>query len=149
MASGTTQRLGGVLMTDQRSASEAVMMMWLAAGDDSALATVLDRHVIVGVLHIIKGTSGLDFDTDSVPVLKAPGGITMARLEGPDLTPEIEVVLERLKSRLKSREAAGGAAILGALADRFAFFIFEVGDQMVGQGWTADYAGRVYPVKTA
>jgi len=149
MGTVSAQRLGGVLMTDQRSSSEAVMIMWLAAGDDSALGPVLDRHVILGVLHLSKSQTGLVFDSDSRPVLMAPGGVVMARLEDADLTHEMQSVLRRLTARLKSREVPGEAAVLGALADRIAFFVFETGDQSLGTGWTVDYAGRVYPLKAA
>lgn len=147
MASESAQRLGGVLMTDERSASEAVMIMWLAAGDDSALATALEHQVIIGAIHISRGVLGLEFDGTRVPVLAAPGGIAMERLaELPDST---QSVLRRLKARLKSGEENAISAVMGALADHLAFFVFEKGDEPIGPGWTLDYAGRTYPLKPA
>ena len=148
MANGSAQRLDGVLMTDQRSASEAVMIMWLGATGDSALTPVLNRHVIFGVVRLFRGESGLNFDIGSPPVLKAPGGIVMARLDAPDLTDEMQNVLQRLRTRLKSREAPD-AGLWAALADQLSFHIFEKGEDPVGPGWTLDYAGRTYPVKAA
>lgn len=148
MASMSAQRLGGVLMTDQRSASEAVMIMWLAASQDSALAPALDRHVIIGALHISRGETGLEFDTESIPLLSVDGA-PMTLLEGPDLTEQMNSVLRRLRARLKSREASAETAVLGALADRLVFYIYEVGDEAVGPGWTVDYAGRTYPMRAA
>jgi|GEM_PF-1467524 len=148
MVSMSAQRLGGVLMTDQRSASEAVMIMWLAAAEDSALAPVLDRHVIIGALHISRGAAGLEFDADSIPLLSVDGA-PMTLLEGPDLTEKMHSVLRRLRARLKSREASAETAVLGALADRLGFFIYETGAEAVGAGWTVDYAGRTYPMRAA
>lgn len=148
MANGSAQRLDGVLMTDQRSASEAVMIMWLGATGDSALTPVLNRHVIFGVVRLFRAENGLNFDIGSPPVLKAPGGTVMARLEGSDLTDEMLNVLQRLRTKLKSREMAD-AGLWATLADQLSFHVFEKGDEPVGPGWTLDYAGRAYPVKAA
>ncbi len=147
MASESAQRLGGVLMTDERSASEAVMIMWLAAGDDSALAATLDHQVIIGAIHFSRGVLGLEFDGTSIPVLAAPGGIAMERLDA--LSDSTQSVLRRLKVRLKSGEENAVSAVMGALADHLTFFVFEKGEEPIGPGWTVDYAGRTYPLKPA
>jgi hypothetical protein len=149
MASETAQRLGGVLLTDERSASEAVMIMWLAAGDDSALAAALEHQLIVGAVHISRTAQGVKFDGTSVPVLAAPGGIAVERLDEADLSENTQNVLRRLKARLKSGEENAIAAVMGVLADHLAFFVFAKGSEPIGAGWTVDYAGRTYPLKPA
>jgi hypothetical protein len=149
MATESAQRLGGVLMTDERSASEAVMIMWLAAGDDSALAAALERQVIIGAVHISRGAEGLTFDSTNVPVLAAPGGVAMEKLDGTDLSDSTQSVLRRLKIRLRSGEENTVAAVIGAVADHLAFFVFDKGGEPIGPGWTVDYAGRTYPLKPA
>lgn len=149
MTGETAQRLGGVLMTDERSASEAVMIMWLAAGEESALAPALDQQIIIGAIHISRGVQGLEFDGTSVPVLAAPGGVAMARLDSADLSDSTQSVLRRLKARLKSGEENAVAAVMGALTDHLAFFVFAKGGEPIGPGWTVDYAGRSYPLKPA
>jgi len=149
MVSDSAQRLGGVLMTDERSASEAVMILWLTAGADSALAAVLQREVIIGAIHISRGAQGLKFDATSVPVLAAPGGAAVEQLEVGALSEGIQSVLRRLKSRLKSGEDNAVSSVMGALADQLTFFVFDKGDEAIGPGWTLDYAGRTYPLKPA
>jgi len=149
MVSESAQRLGGVLMTDQRSASEAVMILWLTAGTDSALAAILEREVIIGAIHISRGEMGLQFDATSVPVLAAPGGVAVEQLDGDALSEGIQSVLRRLKARLKSGEENAVSTVMGVLADQLAFFVFDKGDEVIGPGWTLDYAGRTYPLKPA
>lgn len=120
------------------------MIMWLEPGADSSLQAILGGHIIIGAVHLARKDAGLDFDGAAVPALSAPGGIAAARIEQPDMA--VQNIVRRVKDRLKSRQDM--AAALGPLADHLAFYVFETGEAPIGPGWTLDYAGRTYPLKS-
>jgi hypothetical protein len=147
MAERSGHQLGGVAITDQRSADEAVMIMWLvpASGSDEQLLAVLERHVIVGVLHIRREAKGLSFDSSGTPILMPPDGMPVMPLAEAAMSTKMRGVLDRLRKRL-SRPADGEIAALSGFAEKMAFHIFEKGEAVIGPGWTLDYAGRAYPL---
>lgn len=139
------ERLGGVLLTDERSASEAVMILWLEPDVQSSLYAVAGQHIIIGAMHVSQGAGGLQFDSTSRPVLTGPGGQRAPGVE--PLGADLADVIGKVKTHLKSRQ--GAAAALAPLADQFGFFVFDKGGIPAGQGWSLDYAGRTYVIAPA
>lgn len=142
------QQLEGVLLTDQRSDGEAVMLIWLTPAGGTLIGRILPRHAIVGALHITRGkTNGVSFDTTSAPELVSPKGRRISALEGSALSGDMRHVLERLRDQLNSRQSGGTMAELGGLADHLCFHVFDTGEGPVGPDWAITYAGVRYPMR--
>lgn len=146
MADRSGQRLDGGLLTDRRSADEGVILMWLvpARDTDQTPGRTLDRHVIVGVLHIHRGPdNGMQFNGRELPLLTSPLGISVMPIPEHDIGDDLQDVVERLRKKL-SRPQTDGLAMLDGLADRFSVHVFKKGKGAVGPNWSLNYAGRDY-----
>lgn len=149
MTESPGQRLDGGLITDQRSADEAVIIMWLVPVDETGetLDRAVTQHVIVGVLHICRGAgSGMEFNGKEMPLLTSPLGISMLPVRESDVGEELQGLVERLRKRL-SRPQTDGMAVLNGVASHFNIHVFKKGEGTVGASWALNFAGRHYPLR--
>ena len=141
------RRFGGFLMTDQRSADEAVMLMRLAPDQDEPFSLEFYGCLIVAALHIFRRPTGLTFDISHTPVVTDAAGKTVSQLTADRMPDTMRSALGRIRQRLRTRSAEhGGAAIPPAIVDQLQFFVFEKGDAPVTLEWRISYAGRTYPL---
>jgi len=136
------QSLDGALVTEEVSAEEAVLILWLQPGEGSALKKILSRHAILAGLHLSRKSGALSLDACELPVLSRPDGGSVRRLPLHEINGAMQKVLERVKARLKSQQDRH--PLLGAMAGQLYLTVFETGSEPVGPGWNVGFAGRRY-----
>jgi len=141
------RRFDGVVMTDQRGRDEAVMLLRLAPAQDERFSFEFYGCLIIAVLHMFKGPSGLLFDISSTPAICDAAGKPLALLTNGQLSDSMRSALERIRSHLRSRSAAEPrAGVPPAIVDQLRFYVFDKGDARVSPDWRIGYAGKTYPL---
>jgi hypothetical protein len=136
-----------MLMTDQRGPGEAVMLMRLVPDQNEPFSFEFYGCLIIAVLHMHKGPSGLLFDVSSTPSISDGGGKPLPLLENGRLSDTMRAALERIRSHLRSRSERG-PAVPPAIADQLRFFVFDKGDAPVTLDWRVHFAGKTYPLQS-
>jgi hypothetical protein len=141
------RRFGGLMMTDQRGADEAVMLMRLVPDQDEPFSLEFYGCLIIGALHMFKRPTGLTFDIVDTPSVTDAKGKPVPCLTSDRQPDTMRVALERIRGRLRSRSTEEqGPAVPPVIVDQLRFFVFEKGDAPVTLEWRVVYAGKTYPL---
>jgi len=134
-----------LLIQDDRGHGEMVMVVWFApkmAGQEAPAAGVLDKYVVLAVVHGRPGMGGLVFDEVKDLAVKDNDGDPLKPIAEKDIPSDLAPFLMTVAMIYKSS--------LGALGQGIHFFVFEPGKVHSCQkgGLSLDFAGETYTFDT-